>query len=149
GNADGGSAQLRALQLRKLFPEMSHEALGSALLDFFIVMPRIVVTAVRAPMLADDVDDTLATLCEDVEPQQNRPHPVLLAHVIGSGAGALLPADGRKAGIQEIAEEFPPRGRFEAGDSEFGCDAIGGAARRHRARDAGESLGIAGCEMRL
>ncbi len=43
-------------------------------------------------MRARDLRHRLAGRGEDVEPQQHRPQPVLLADVIGAGAGALLGA---------------------------------------------------------
>jgi hypothetical protein len=74
----------------------------------------------------------------------NRPQTILLAHVIGSGAGALLAADRCQAGVEQIAEEFPARRRFEALDPELGGDVIGGGAGGHRPHNPGKSRGMHG-----
>ena len=86
---------------------------------------------------------------EDVEPEQDRPEAVLLADVVGAGAGALLAADGGEAGVEQVAEELPARGRLVHADAELGGDPVGGAAGRHRAGDAGEARGVAGGEVRV
>ena len=37
---------------------------------------------------------------------------VLLAHMVGAGAGALLAANADKAGVEQVAEELPAGGRL-------------------------------------
>ena len=100
-------------------------------------------------MIAGDVVDRLARRGKDVEPEQHRPQPVLLADVVGAGAGAFLATDRRHAGIEQIAEELPAGGRLEGGDAELLGDAVGGGAGRHRAGNALQPAGIAGGEMRV
>ena len=100
-------------------------------------------------MFAREIGDRDAALGEDVEPEQHRPEPVLLADMVGAGARALLAAQRGEAGVEQIAEELPTRRRLEALDAELGGDAVRGGAGRHRARDAGQALGIARREMRV
>ena len=100
-----------------------------------------------APVVAHDLGDALSAVDEDVEPEQHRPDAVLLAHVVGAGAGALLAADGGQPGIEQVAEELPAGRRLVALDAELLGDAVGGGAGRHGAGDAGKPLGIARRQM--
>ena len=98
-------------------------------------------------MVAHDPGDRLAPRRQDVQPQQDRPQAVLLAHVIGAGAEALLAAQGDLARIEQVAEELPAGRRLVAADAERLRDPVGGARGRHGARDPGEAGGVAGREM--
>src|SRR5882724_13041283 len=93
GAADGGTAEARADEAPKFAAELPDEGMGGALIDFLIVVPRVVVAAIGPPVLPHDVGDALATPREDIQPQQDGPQPILLAHVVGSSAGALLAAN--------------------------------------------------------
>ena len=98
-------------------------------------------------MVAHDVGDALLARRQDVEPEQHGPEAVLLAHVVRAGAGAFLAADGGHAGVEQVAEELPAgRGLVDADVLGRGY-AVGGAAGRHRAGDAGQALAIAGRQM--
>ena len=121
--------------------------LAASAVDLLVVVARVVVLAVGAPVLADDVDHGLLADGQDVEPEQHGPEAVLLADMVGAGAGALLAADGGLAGIEQVAEELPAGGRLEAGDAEALGDAVGGTAGRHRAGDALDAALVAGGEM--
>src|SRR6185437_16255562 len=110
--------------------------------DLFIVVPRIVVPPVDGPVVAHDLVDALLALRQDVEPEQHGPDAVLLAHMVGAGARAFLAADGDPAGIQQIAEELPAGRGLVHLDTELFGDAIGRGAGRHRARDAGDAVGV-------
>src|SRR3546814_11974512 len=70
---------------------------------------RSVVAPVVAPVLRQDLAHRLPAPCQDVEPQQHRPEAVLLAQMIGAGAGALLAAERRHPGIQQRAERSEER----------------------------------------
>ena len=61
-------------------------------------------------------------------------------------AGAFLAADRGAPGIEQVAEKLPSRRRLVESDSERFGDPVCGAARRHRARDAGQSPAVARCE---
>ena len=61
--------------------------------------------------------------------------------MVGAGAGTLLAAQPDPAGIEQGGEIFPPGRRLVARDAECRGDAVDRPARRHRARDAGETLG--------
>ena len=96
------------------------------------------------PVRAHQVLDRAPGYGEQVEPEQHRPQAVLLAHVAGTGAVALLAAQRGLAGVEQVAEELPAGGRLVAGDAEGRGDLVGGARGRHRARDAGQPGAIAG-----
>ena len=91
--------------------------------------------------------DTDAAHGQDVEPEQHRPQPVLLTNMIRSGAGAFLAADRHHAGIEQVAEEFPARGGFEARDAQRLGHKVGRGAGRHGTGNALQARGIAGCQM--
>src|SRR5262249_24081954 len=106
GGSDGRTAEICSLQLRQVVAQAFDEVLGRRFLDLLVVMPRVEVAAVGPPMLADDLRYALPPLGQDVEPEQHGPYPVLLADVVGPGAGAFLAADRRQAGVEQIAEEL-------------------------------------------
>ena len=64
----------------------------------------------------------------------------------GAGAEALLAAERGLAGIQQIAEELPARGRLETGNAQLFCHAVGRGTRGHGPGNAGNPLGIARCQ---
>ncbi len=99
-------------------------------------MPGVIVAAVLRPVIAHDFSHACLAHREDVEPQQNRPDPVLLAHMARSGPGTFLAADADLVGIQQRAEEFPSSRRFKTGDALRFGDLVGSSAGRHRAGDA-------------
>ena len=98
-------------------------------------------------MLAHDVEHRLPAHCEDVQPEQHGPEAVLFPDVVGAGAGALLAAQRRHAGIEQVAEELPAGRCLVAGDAEPFRDPIGSGARRHGSRDAFEAGLVARREM--
>ena len=115
----------------------------------FVIVAGVEISAVAPPVVGEDRGGRLAPHGEHAEPEQDGPHAVLLADVVGPGAGALLAAQRDAAGIEQRAEIFPPRRRLVAVDAERGGDAIHGAAGRHRARDAGQSVLEPGDEPRV
>src|SRR3546814_11208681 len=95
---------------------------------------RSVVAPVVAPVLRQDLAHRLPAPCQDVEPQQHRPEAVLLAQMIGAGAGALLAAERRHPRIQQRAQELPAGRRIACVDAELARTPSAGTTGRHRAR---------------
>ena len=108
---------------------------GALRVQALVIVPSIEMAAEALPMIGDDRRGWLAPHREDVEPEQHRPNAVLLADMIGAGAGALFAAQRDAAGIEQRAKIFPARRRLVAVDPERLGDAIDSAAGRHRARD--------------
>ena len=74
---------------------------------------------------------------QDRQPEEHSPEPILFTDVITAGAETFLSTKADAACIQQIAEEFPARGGFKAGDSQFAGHHIDGGAGGHRPGNAG------------
>ena len=74
---------------------------------------------------------------QDLQPEKHRPETVFFADVVAAGAEAFLATEGDLTGIKQVAEEFPARWRFEAGQTKLLCHHIGGGAGGHRASHTG------------
>ena len=98
-------------------------------------------------MIGHDRSNALLPHGQNVEPEQNGPDAILFAHMVGPGARAFLTADGRHAGVQKVAEEFPAGRRFIERRAQLFRDPVGCAAGRHGARDALEPSLIARRQM--
>src|SRR6185312_8968154 len=112
GIGDLQAAKALTDQPRQLGAQVVDQRIRLARIHFFIVVPRIIVAAIDRPVVLDDGVDALLAHGKDVEPEQHGPEPVLLAHMVRTGAGALLAADRHTPGVQQIAEELPPRRRL-------------------------------------
>src|SRR5205085_546332 len=108
------------------------------------VVALVVAAPERAPVVADDLFDRLLRSRENREPAQDGPQAVLLADVVRACAEALLAADGRESRVEQVAEKLPARRRLVTADTQVFRDAINRRARRHRAREARESVAVAG-----
>jgi len=92
---------LVGVERRDAGAQVSDHRVGAGRLNPLVVVPAVVVAAVRAPVVADDVlhADQAAQrrarvlLGEDGEPREHRPQAVLLAHVVGARAEGLLAAE--------------------------------------------------------
>lgn len=108
-----------------------------------VVVTRVVVAAEARPMLAHQRLDRTAAHREHVEPEQDRPQPVLLAQVVGAGAVALFAAQRGAAGVEQVAEELPAGRCLETRDAQGLRDAVGRGGGGHRARDASQARLVA------
>src|SRR6185437_774618 len=129
--------------------QVADQLAGNGAVDLLIIVAGIVVAAIGRPVVLDDGVDILPARREDVEPQQDRPQAVFLAHVVGAGAGAFLAADGNPAGVEQVAEEFPASRRLVHFNAELFRHTVGGGAGRHGPGDAGESFVVAGRQVRV
>ena len=120
------------------------EAMGRIAGDGLIVVAGVVVAPKTAPVLRHDLAHRLAAAGQDVEPEQHGPQPILFTDVVGAGAEALLTAEGDAPRIQQVAEEFPAGGGFEAGDAQLVRHHIGRSAGGHGAGHPRQAMGIAG-----
>ena len=110
-------------------------------------MADVVVAPEAPPVLPHDLLHGLLLHRQQVEPEEHRPEAVLLADVVGAGAEALLAADGDSAGVEQVAEEFPARGRLETLDPQLGRDPVDRLAGRHGARDPRNAAAVAGDQV--
>ena len=72
-----------------------------------------------------------------------------LAHMRGTGARALLAANGNAARVEQVAEELPAGRRLAHSDSALGGNPVGRAAGGHRRRDTGLPSAIPGGQVRI
>ena len=112
-------------------------------------MARIIVAAIICPVLRQNLRHRLLAHRQNVQPQQNRPQPVLFADMIRPGAETFLATDGRPPGIQQVAKEFPPgRGFKRCNPQPFG-NPVSGSRGRHRPRHPLQPGLVARCQMRI
>ena len=107
GGGDLEAGELGAGEGGELGAQAVHQRVGGGGVDPLVVVAGVVVAAVFLPVRLDDLLGRLLARGEDVEPEQHRPEAVLLADMVGAGAGALLAADGGHAGVEQVAEELP------------------------------------------
>src|SRR5215207_10005246 len=144
GALDAAAGERRPGELRETSAQLTRHLGGRRGVEPLVVVPLVVAPPEPAPVVAHDLLDRLPRHGEDREPAQNRPQPILLAHVVRARAEALLAAHGREARVEQVAEELPPRRRLVTLDAEGVGHAVYGRARRHRARDAREPFAVAG-----
>ena len=128
GGGDLEAGDLRAGQGGEPGAQAVHQGVGGGGVDALVVVAGVVVAAVLLPVRLGDLLGRLLAGGEDVEPEQDRPEAVLLADVVGAGAGALLAADGGEAGVEQVAEELPAR----SGSRRCRCRAWRRRGRRRR-----------------
>ncbi len=137
-------AEALALERCQFVPQVLHQRLGPFRVHCFVIVAGVVVAPVEAPVFAHDLLHGLALDRQQVQPEQDRPETVLLAHVVGAGAKAFLAAQGHPASIQQVAEELPAGGGLEAFHPETRRHPVGGLAGGHGAGDAADPLAVAG-----
>ena len=105
--------------------------------DGFVVVARVVVPAETAPVLGHDPAHRCLLPGQDLQPEKHRPEAIFFADVVAARAETFLTAKGDAPRIEQVAEEFPARWRFEAGQTKLLCHHIGGGAGGHRASHTG------------
>ncbi len=143
----GQIAENRARQLGQTRGQRRDQRIGLARVDGLVIVAGIIVAAKSGPVIPRQRIGADLAHGEDIEPQQHRPHPVLLADMVRSGAGAFLAADRRQAGIEQRAEKLPARRRFKTRDVQRGGHAVSRCAGRHRTRNTLQAGCIARREM--
>ena len=138
-----------ALQIWQLVAQEFHQFVGSFCINLFIVMAGIIVAAIARPVLLDDIHNALPALGQNIKPQQNSPEAILLAHMVGAGSRAFFTAERDHAGVQEVSEKFPSRGRFKTFDAEFCGNPVHRATCGHGACNTCKSLGVTRRQLRI
>ena len=110
-------------------------------------MAGVIIAPVVPPVLAHDFRHRLPTFGQDVQPEQHRPQPVLLTHVVGAGAETFFTAQGDFAGVQQVAEELPAGRGLVTVQPQLGRDPVGRLTGRHRAGHAGHAGAVAGRQI--
>ena len=110
-------------------------------------MAAVIVAAKACPVIGHDPSHRLAPDRQNVQPQQNRPKPVLLAHMIAASAKAFLTAQRHLARIQKVAKELPARRRLMASNSQSRRHPVHRRRGGHRPRHARQTLGIGRGQM--
>ena len=80
----------------------------------------------RTPEVGHQVGNRLTAHGKDIEPEQNGPETVLLAHMVAACTCAFLAAERDLARVEQVAEELPAGRRLVA----FNAKAFGHPVRR-------------------
>ena len=130
---DGSSSEGLSLQAWQHGLEPVIEPMGSRAVHGFVVMTGVVVPPKAFPMIRHDLGDAALSFGQDLQPEQDGPKPIFLAHMVAASAKAFLSAEGDLPGVEQIAEELPTGWCFIAIDAQLLGHHIHSSACGHRA----------------